>query len=63
MNCDSCKTSNPSNAKFCRQCGAHMGGADAAPDKARTTHTATKIFTWIGYGVVGLFVLGLLSNF
>lgn len=67
VDCPRCNTSNPSHAKFCRQCGASVGepaalneGTGAAASGGRIT--ATTIFTWIGYGVVGLFVLALLGN-
>ena len=61
MYCPKCATENPKDAMFCRQCGAQMSiapatGIGTAPKKT------DAFFKWVGYIVVGLFVLGILSN-
>jgi len=69
MNCPDCGARNPADAKFCGDCG-HRIEADeparkppAQPPVATTGVGWDAIFKWIGIGVVGLFVLGLLAGF
>jgi hypothetical protein len=68
MRCPDCGAANPTAAKFCGDCG-HRVGADDPPAQPVTQPSFAAggtawdgVFKWIGIGVVGLFVLGLLAG-
>lgn len=60
MKCPDCNASNPKDAKFCGACG-HALKAPASNEESGE-FTWDNVFKWIGIGVVGLVVLGMLSN-
>lgn len=69
MRCPDCGAANPAAAKFCGDCG-HCIGSEDPPNNPVTQPPAgpvgsawDSVFKWIGIGVVGLFVLGLLAGF
>lgn len=69
MNCPDCGAANPADARFCGDCG-HQIEAAARPPKRKPPppqpsqpFSWDSVFKWIGIGVVGLFVLGLLAGF
>jgi hypothetical protein len=68
MNCPDCGARNPADAKFCGDCGHSI--AIAPPPEPQPQPPVDPVgfgwdavFKWIGIGVVGLFVLGLLAGF
>jgi len=68
MRCPACGAANPTAAKFCGDCGHRIGADDpsdapAGPPVAAGGTAWESVFKWIGIGVVGLFVLGLLAGF
>ena len=73
MRCPDCGGSNPAYAKFCGDCGHRIGAHEPRDEPAaqlpQQPLVATSgfgwdaVFKWIGVGVVGLFVLGLLAGF
>ena len=69
MRCPDCGGSNPAHAKFCGDCGHRIGAEEPRAEPNGQPPVAVggsgwdSVFKWIGIGVVGLFVLGLLSGF
>jgi hypothetical protein len=66
MNCPDCGARNPADAKFCGDCGHRIDADVPAARQPRAQPPGVGwdgIFKWIGIGVVGLFVLGLLAGF
>lgn len=69
MRCPDCGGSNPAHAKFCGDCGHRIGADEPRDEPAAQPPVAgggsgwDAVFKWIGIGVVGLFVLGLLAGF
>ena len=69
MRCPDCGGCNPSHAKFCRECGHRTGAEEPRGEPAVQPPVATGgfgwtgLFKWIGLGVAGIFVLGLLAGF
>lgn len=61
MNCADCGAVNPADAKFCGDCGQRIEVARKAEGSGSSSWDT--VFKWIGMGVVGLFVLGLLAGF
>ena len=59
MKCPQCQADNPSAAKFCGSCGHSLAVKQATASGGTAWDS---IFKWIGIGVVGLFVLGLLAG-
>ncbi len=59
MKCPECQADNPAAAKFCGACGHGLAVETPA---ASGGGTWDNVFKWIGIGVVGLFVLGLLAG-
>jgi hypothetical protein len=62
MYCPQCARENPEQARYCRQCGAQMlivpeAGLAKSPDSG-----VEKFFKWVGYIVVGIIVLAIMSN-
>jgi len=69
MICPDCGATNPAGAHFCGDCGHRIEAAPPPPQKPVGTVpvgtggvTWDAVFKWIGIGVVGLFVLGLLAG-
>lgn len=69
MRCPDCGAANPAAAKFCGDCGHRIGADEPAAQPVTQPPVATggsswdSVFKWIGIGVVGLFVLGLIAGF
>jgi hypothetical protein len=63
MNCLDCGTVNPDDARFCGSCGHPIEGAKgpARQEEAKKDTSWDSFFKWIGIGVVGALVLGLLG--
>lgn len=60
MQCSKCGAANPADAKFCGDCGQPIASTPAKEKSGGTSWD--DVFKWIGIGVVGLFVLGLLAG-
>jgi hypothetical protein len=56
MKCPHCSAKNPDGAIFCGDCGKTLVAATPSGTSLE------DIFKWIGLGVVGLIILGMLQN-
>lgn len=67
MYCPKCAAQNSDNARFCRECGFQMADSQTlkppppTPEKPKEDGTTT-FFKWVGYIVVGIIVLSMLST-
>lgn len=60
MFCPKCAAENPNEARYCRQCGVQMIKQPQPVSQVPTKNG--EFFKWIGYIVVFLFIMGILSN-
>lgn len=62
MYCPQCATKNPEKARYCRQCGAPMSTVPQAELAKSSDSKVENVFKWVGYIVVGIIVLAIMSN-
>ena len=62
MYCPQCARGNPEQARYCRQCGAQMLIVPEAELAKSRDSGVENFFKWVGYIVVGIIVLAIMSN-